>query len=89
VYETAGLVLTLFPDLELALEEKEHMLAQSFFVSIKTWLSEIRKEIHEVQHVSTNSFCLCCCGCHISELILIASLFSDWPVKRVGDGPNL
>jgi hypothetical protein len=31
---------------------QEHALAQTFFASIKTWLSEIRKEIQDIQRVS-------------------------------------
>lgn len=37
VYETAALVLGVFPDLTLALREGEMALAQSFFLSIKNW----------------------------------------------------
>lgn len=51
VFETAGLVLGVFPDLELAICEGEQALAQSFFSTIKGWLSEIRKEIQDIQRV--------------------------------------
>ena len=37
VYETAALVLAVFPDLTLALREGEMAMAQSFFLSIKNW----------------------------------------------------
>jgi hypothetical protein len=37
VYETAALVLAVFPDLTLALREGEVALVQSFFLSIKNW----------------------------------------------------
>lgn len=51
VFETAGLVLGVFPDLELAICSGEQALAQSFFATIKSWLSEIRKEIRDIQKV--------------------------------------
>jgi hypothetical protein len=49
VHEVAALVLAIFPDLTLALKEGELVLAQSFFLSIRQWLSEIRKEVQDVQ----------------------------------------
>ncbi len=49
VHEVSALVLSVFPDMTLALKEGELELAQSFFISIKSWLSEIRKEVQEVQ----------------------------------------
>lgn len=49
VHEVAALVLAIFPDLTLALKEGELKLAQSFFLSIRQWLSEIRKEVQDVQ----------------------------------------
>jgi len=49
VHEVAALVLAIFPDLTLALKEGELVLAQSYFWSIRQWLSEIRKEVQDVQ----------------------------------------
>eukprot|EP00624_Nannochloropsis_granulata_P000918 evm.model.NODE_14053_length_24851_cov_29.928293.4 len=49
VHEVAVLVLAIFPDLTLALKEGELALAQSFLLSIRQWLSEIRREVRDVQ----------------------------------------
>ncbi len=49
VEQTAGAVLELFPDLELALEEEEPQLAADFFSMVKDWVVELSELVHSTQ----------------------------------------
>lgn len=49
VEQTANLVLNLFPDLELAVEEGAPELASNFFGVVKQWIGELRQSVKEQQ----------------------------------------
>ena len=43
-------MLDLFPDLELAVEDNEPVLAHEFFDTVKKWVGNLRESIVEAQH---------------------------------------
>ncbi|CAM9598601.1 unnamed protein product [Ectocarpus sp. 13 AM-2016] len=49
IERTAAQVITLFPDLELAVEEGEPDLARDFFSTVKSWVQEMYNEVNIVQ----------------------------------------
>jgi len=50
IEQTATSVLDLFPDLELAVEDNEPLLAHEFFETVKKWVGNLRESIVEAQH---------------------------------------
>jgi hypothetical protein len=55
VRQTAGEVLSMFPDLELAIEEDEPKLAADFFEVVKGWVSELREQVASTQKINKAS----------------------------------
>ena len=55
VEQTAGAVLNMFPDLELAVEENEPTLAIAFFNMVRGWVVELRALVHSTQDVNKAS----------------------------------
>ncbi|CAN0002837.1 unnamed protein product, partial [Ectocarpus sp. 12 AP-2014] len=49
IERTAAQVITLFPDLTLAVEEGEPDLARDFFATVKSWVQEMYTEVNVVQ----------------------------------------
>ena len=49
VEQTASSVLSMFPDLELAIEEGEPQLAMNFFSTVKNWVVELRELVSATQ----------------------------------------
>ncbi|CAN0236762.1 unnamed protein product [Ectocarpus sp. 12 AP-2014] len=49
IERTAAQVITLFPDLTLAVEEGEPDLARDFFATVKSWVQEMYNEVNVVQ----------------------------------------
>ncbi|CAB1117160.1 unnamed protein product [Ectocarpus sp. CCAP 1310/34] len=49
IERTAAQVITLFPDLALAVEEGEPDLARDFFATVKSWVREMYTEVNVVQ----------------------------------------
>ncbi|CAM9489558.1 unnamed protein product [Ectocarpus sp. 4 AP-2014] len=49
IERTAAQVITLFPDLTLAVEEGEPDLARDFFSTVKSWVQEMYTEVNAVQ----------------------------------------
>ena len=52
VEQTAGAVLNMFPDLELAVEEGEPELAVGFFNMVRGWVVELRGLVKTTQEVN-------------------------------------
>ena len=55
VEQTAGAVLNMFPDLELAVEEGEPELAVGFFNMVRGWVVELRGLVKTTQEVNKQS----------------------------------
>lgn len=55
VEQTAEVVLGMFPDLELAIEEGEPALAGEFFNMVKTWVAELKELVHSTQTANKSS----------------------------------
>lgn len=55
VEQTAKEVLTMFPDLELAVEEGEPSLAANFFNLVKKWVTELREQVAGTQKLNKAS----------------------------------
>ncbi|KAG5181298.1 hypothetical protein JKP88DRAFT_129722, partial [Tribonema minus] len=49
---TAAAVLELFPDLTLAVEEREPALAREFFATVRAWVGELYAAVKEVQQAN-------------------------------------
>lgn len=55
VEQTASSVLSMFPDLELAVEEGEPQLAVSLFNMAKSWIADLRVLVNETQKINKAS----------------------------------
>lgn len=55
VEQTAAAVLSMFPDLELAVEEGEPQLAADFFAMVKGWVVELREMVNSTQGINKAS----------------------------------
>lgn len=55
VEQTAKEVLSMFPDLELAVEEEEPQLASEFFGIVKGWVAELREQVTGTQKINKAS----------------------------------
>jgi len=55
VEHTSGVVLSMLPDLELAIEEGEPKLAGNFFSMVKGWVVELKQLVISTQHMNKQS----------------------------------
>ena len=55
VEQTAAAVLSMFPDLELAVEEGEPQLALNFFATVKVWVKDLRELVNSTQSINKAS----------------------------------
>ncbi len=55
VEQTAAAVLSMFPDLELAVEEGEPQLAVNFFATVKLWVRDLRELVNSTQSINKAS----------------------------------
>eukprot|EP00605_Chrysophyceae_sp_TOSAG23-4_P001256 GSChrysophyteH1.ASY1.ANO1.1367.1 assembled CDS len=70
IEQTASAVLSMFPDLELAVEEGEPKLASDFFNIVKGWVVELRSQVSATQQANQASMAQIQCIVESSTLSL-------------------
>lgn len=66
--QTAIAVLNMFPDLLLAVEENEPMLAKEFFEVVRNWMKELHSAILLTQKANQSSIDLVCDATNLLRL---------------------